>query len=215
MSVTHGTETDRMSEHTSLGRSPFFWGAMMMVSYGAIAALSLTGAIEGAAVFIMMLAPALLLIPLFRSATRRIDRGGSVLCAKGQAQLRYTRRVMICTALYLASFGLMVFFLEQREPGEALRAILAVPPGLAIIGIFWAIGRLIVEEQDEFVRMLVIRQSLIATAFSLSIASVWGFLEVADAVPHADAYWWAVAWFVGLAIGAVMNRVKYGSWGAV
>ena len=197
------------------GRSPFFWGSMIMLSYAVIAALSITDAIEAPLNYILMIAPAGLMVPLFRSASRRIDHGGSIMCGKGQAQLRYTKRVMICTALYLASFGLMVFFMDQREPSEALRTVLAVPPGLAVIGIFWAVGRLIIEEQDEFVRMLVIRQSLIATGFSLSIASVWGFLEAADVVPHADAYWWAVAWFVGLAIGAVMNRIKFGSWGAV
>ena len=206
--------TDKTAQGPT-GRSPFFWGSMIMLSYAVIAALSITDAIEAPLNYILMIAPAGLMVPLFRSASRRIDHGGSITCGKGQAQLRYNKRVMICTALYLASFGLMVFFMDQREPSEALRTVLAVPPGLAVIGIFWAVGRLIVEEQDEFVRMLVIRQSLIATGFSLSIASVWGYLEAADVVPHADAYWWAVAWFVGLAIGAVMNRIKFGSWGAV
>ncbi|WP_271439797.1 hypothetical protein [Pontixanthobacter luteolus] len=205
---------DQMAQSPK-GRSPFFWGGMIMLSYAVIAGLSITDAIDAPLNFILMIAPAGLMVPLFRSASRRIDQGGSIMCGKGQAQLRYTKRVMICTALYLASFGLMVFFIDQREPSEALRTVLAVPPGLAVIGIFWAVGRLIIEEQDEFVRMLIIRQSLIASGFSLSIASVWGFLEAADVVPHADAYWWPVAWFIGLAIGAVMNRIKFGSWGAV
>ena len=39
-------------------------------------------------------------------------------------------------------------------------------------------------------------------------------LEAADLVMHVDAYWWPVAWFLGLFIGAVANRIEYGTWGA-
>ena len=54
---------------------------------------------------------------------------------------------------------------------------LAILPGLAIAGVFLAIGRLIVEEEDEFIRMLIVRQSLIATGFASSISTVYGFLD--------------------------------------
>ena len=63
--------------------------------------------------------------------------------------------------------------------------------------------------------MLVVRQSLIATGLALSAATVWGFLESADVAPHLDAYWVAVAWFLGLFVGGLSNRIEYGSWGAV
>jgi hypothetical protein len=71
------------------------------------------------------------------------------------------------------------------------------------------------EEQDEFMRMLIIRQSLIASALALSCASIWGFLEAADLVMHIDAYWFAIVWFFGLAVGSVFNRIQFGTWGAV
>ena len=134
---------------------------------------------------------------------------------KGEAQKRYIKRVAISSSLYLVAVGLMTFTLKGESPDPALRLGVALLPGLAVIGVFWAIGRLIVEEQDEFLRMLIVRQSLVATGFALSIATIWGFLEGAEIVPHVPAFWWAVTWFLGLAIGAVFNRIQYGAWGAV
>ncbi len=194
-------------------RGPYFWGGLMAGGYGAVAGLAMAGAIEGAAVVLLMLAPTILIIPLIRSANRRLDTASSCY-GKGEAQRRYKRRVMLFTALYLLSFGILTLATKASEPEGAWRGFLAVLPALAVIGIFWAIGRLIVEEQDEFMRMLVVRQSLIASGLSLSAASVWGFLESADVVVHVDAYWWPVSWFLGLAVGAVMNRIDYGAWGA-
>ena len=196
------------------GRSPFFYAGMMLVSYGCIAALAMTGAIESKAILLLlMIAPMGLMIPMMKAANRRVDDGP---CGgKGAAQKRYIKRVMLFTSLYLIVLALFVSVEASGNVPEALRVVLGVLPGLAIIGVFWAVGRLIIEEQDEFMRMLVIRQSLVATGFALSLASVWGFLESADIVIHLDAYWWAVAWFFGLFVGAVWNRVEYGTWGAV
>ncbi|MEP3051968.1 MAG: hypothetical protein ABJP48_04405 [Erythrobacter sp.] len=197
-----------------LGRGPIFWGFMMLIAFGVSAALSISGAIEGPAAIILMIAPAVLMVPLFTSANRRIDAGG-VDCLKGEAQKRYLKRVAISTSCYLVAMGLLTYVTNVESVSDPIRVLVALLPGFAVIGVFWAIGRLIVEEQDEFIRMLVIRQSLIATGLALSVASVWGFLETADVVPHADAYWWPVMWFVGLAIGAASNRIQYGTWGAV
>lgn len=205
-------ETDRP---VVFGRGPAFWGVMMGISYAALGALAMTGAIEGTALLILMLVPMVLMIPLIKSANRRVDAGGNACFAKGEAQKRYLKRIAISTSVYMLAMAGMVFAENAEGIAETWRILAAIPPGLAIIGVFWAIGRLIVEESDEFIRMLVIRQSLIATAITLSIASVWGFLETADAVPHADAYWWAVLWFAGLGAGAVSNRIEYGAWGAV
>ena len=197
------------------GRGPFFWAGLILGAYGAIGGLALSDAIDSTTALLLMIAPTALAIPMFKAASRRVEAGGAACVGKGQAQKRYVKRVLLFTSLYLLSFAVMTFVEASGTQPTALRAVLAVLPGLAIIGVFWAVGRLIVEEQDEFLRMLTIRQSLIATGVALSAASVWGFLEAADLVPHLDAYWVAVAWFVGLFVGAVVNRIEYGTWGAV
>lgn len=203
------------TKEKAAGRSARFWAGLLLGTLGAIAGLALSGAIDADTALVLMLVPVIQTIPLMRAAGRRRDGAAGSLCGKGEAQKRYTKRVALFTALYLLSFGVLTFATADNEPAFALRSVLAVLPGLAVIGIFWAVGRLILEEQDEFIRMLVVRQSLIATGIALSAATVWGFLEAADVVPHLDAYWVAVAWFLGLFVGALSNRIEYGSWGAV
>jgi hypothetical protein len=72
-------------------------------------------------------------------------------------------------------------------------------------------GRYLVDEQDEYVRMLTVRQTLWATGFALSIATVWGFLESFDMVGHIESYYVATLWFGGLGFGSLMNRLTLGT----
>lgn len=133
--------------------------------------------------------------------------------ARSPAQRRYLKRMLAVTAVYLVTVFAASFLIDEGGPVTALTFILALLPGLAVVGIFWVIGRLIVEEQDEFIRMLNVRQSLVATGFALSVASVWGFLEAYGVAPHIDSYWVAILWFAGLGVGAVANKVQYGTYG--
>ena len=103
-------------------------------------------------------------------------------------------------------------FKHQLVP-NGLRYFVAVLPALPIIGIFGAIGRYLVEEQDEYVRMLMVRQVLWASAFSLSLATVWGFLDNFELVGHADGYWIVIAWFFGLGLGGLYNKLTLGESG--
>ncbi len=196
------------------GRSPFFYAGMMFAAIGTIVGLAATDAINGTTALILMILPLWLIIPLVKAANRRADASNSACAGSKHANKRYLKRVAFFTAFYLGSLALLTFVTKNYDPALELRTIMAALPGLAIAGMFWAIGRLIIEQTDEFIRMLTIRQSLWATGFALSTASVWGFLEQADIVIHVDAYWWAVWWFFGLGVGAVANRIQYGTWGA-
>jgi hypothetical protein len=103
-------------------------------------------------------------------------------------------------------------FKHALVSGAAAYAV-AVLPALPIIGIFAAIGRYLVEEQDEYIRSLMVRQTLWASGFALSVATVWGFLESFGVAGHVDAYYIAVVWFFGLGIGGVVNKLTHGEWG--
>ena len=198
-----------------LGRGPYFWAGMFIVSSIAHGALAYTGAIEGkAAILTLALIPLLLLGALIRAAQNRLAAKEAGNPARNQAQTRYVKRVASCTSLYLAPFALRTFAEDSFEIPLAGRIAIALLPGLAVTGMFWAIARLIIEEQDEFLRMLTVRQTLIASGFALSAASIWGFLEAADLVFHLDAYWVAIAWFFGLIIGSVVNFIQHEMWGA-
>lgn len=123
---------------------------------------------------------------------------------------RYNRRVIALSLLYAifllaASYGFRFDLLSG--PVAYVAAIL---PAIPIIGIFGAMGRYISEEADEFVRMLTVRQTLWASGFALSVATVWGFLESFGLAGHFDAYWVAVVWFFGLGVGAFINKLTLG-----
>jgi len=210
--------TGRMTGNESkqnVGRSPFFYLGLMFAAYGVVAALAMTDSVSQTALYILIVLPFGLVFMVVRAVNRRADANMAGCTSKGLAQRNYVKRVAVFTTLYLIAFAVLTFLSTNYELSQTIRFSLALLPGFAVLGMFWAIGRLIVEEQDEFMRMLIIRQSLVATSISLSAATMWGFLESADAVPHLDAYWWAVIWFLGLGIGAISNRIQYGTWGAV
>lgn len=129
------------------------------------------------------------------------------------AQRRYNRSVLLlCAAYALILFGVISFFKNSAPTGVSAYAA-AILPALPIIGVFIAMGRYLSDEQDEYIRMLTVRQTLWATGFALSVATIWGFLENFDLVGHVDAYYAAVLWFGGLGIGSLMNRLTLGSSG--
>src|SRR4051812_46433298 len=132
---------------------------------------------------------------------------------RNPAQRRYVLRVAVVTAAYLVTLFLAVRFVGRGEVTGPLAWLLALLPGLSVAGFFWAIGRLLIEEKDEYLRMLLVRQVLVATAFCLSLTTAWGFLENFGLVQHVDAYWVAILWFLGLGVGALVNRLTLGDAG--
>lgn len=156
---------------------------------------------------LMMASPIVFLIPAARAFIRKASKSKA-----GAPSARYIKRMLFVSLAYIASLLIAETVIEDGVM-TPLALILALIPGLAVAGYFWAIGRLIVETKDEFVRMLVVRQSLIGTAVALSLASVWGFLENFELVPHVDAYWWAIAFFFGIGVGGIANKIQFGTTG--
>ena len=97
-------------------------------------------------------------------------------------------------------------FNHQRVSGP-LAVVVAILPALPIIGVFAAMGRYLVEETDEYIRMLTARQSFYATGFALSVATIWGFLESFEIVGHVESFYIAVLWFGGLGVGSCINTL--------
>ena len=123
---------------------------------------------------------------------------------------RYNWRVVWLSLLYaIFLVGAVYGFKHHLVPGQ-LKYFVAILPALPIIGVFGAIGRYLIEEQDEYVRMLMVRQTLWASAFTLSIATIWGFLDNFGLVGHVDGYWIAVLWFFGLGLGGLYNKLTLG-----
>ena len=127
--------------------------------------------------------------------------------ARGHAIRRYNRAVIILSIGYVALLFTAQITIGRYGLAGPIAHLVAILPALPIIGIFGAIGRYLVEEGDEYLRLLTVRQTLVASGFALSIATAWGFLESFDLAGHFDAYWIAVIWFVGLGVGSLVNKV--------
>ena len=128
------------------------------------------------------------------------------------ARKRYNQRVIGLSLLYGAFLIGAVWLFKHHAVAGPIAWIVAILPALPIVGIFAAVGGYIVEERDEYLRMLLIRQTLYASGFALSIATVWGFLESFDMVGRVEAYWVSVLWFAGLGLGRCVNRLTNGGW---
>jgi hypothetical protein len=127
--------------------------------------------------------------------------------AKDSAARRYTYGLLlVMTGYVFILFGVNAYF-ENSAPTGPLAYIAAALPALPILALFGLFGRLLVELKDEYVRMLMVRQSLIASAFALSVATIWGFLESFGLVHHVEGYWVAVLWFSGLGLGGCVNAL--------
>jgi hypothetical protein len=117
------------------------------------------------------------------------------------------------TVYVVALLVAVTAFKSDAVTGIAAYA-LAIAPALPIIGVFWAVMRFLVEEPDEFIRMLLVRQSLVATGFCLTVMTVWEFLQNFDLVPQGNGgFGAAFFWFIGLFVGAIYNKLTLGTAG--
>lgn len=127
---------------------------------------------------------------------------------KSPAMRRYLRRLAGFMTLYVGLIFAVGHIFRLAPPGGALAWALAVLPALPILGAFWTIARLLTEETDEYVRHMLVRQSLIATAFCLSVMTVWEFLQNYAVVPPGNGgFGAAFFWFVGLGLGGAWNAL--------
>ena len=130
--------------------------------------------------------------------------------SRSAATRRYNRRVILASAAYALFLFMAVYAFKHELVSGPLAYLVALLPGLAVSAIFVAIGRLLVEEQDEYVRMLMVRQTLWATGIALTAATIWGFFENFDLVGHIDTYYIAIVWFGGLGVGSCINKLAPG-----
>jgi hypothetical protein len=128
---------------------------------------------------------------------------------KNPAFKRYIRCFIPTMIVYvLTVMGVSSILGEPGEPTGVPAYALAILPALPIIAVFWIMGRYLVEETDEYLRLLMVRQMLVATGFTMSLATLWGFLEIFVDAPHIPLFFVPVTWFAGLGVGSVWNRIK-------
>lgn len=131
--------------------------------------------------------------------------------AMNAAQRRYLGRMVLVSIAYVAS----VFFASRIIPEGAsatpFTVGVALIPGAAILGFIWALGSYLTGLADEYLRLLEVRKALVATGLTLAVTATWGLLEIYTDVPRLGIFWVFPIWCIGLAVGALFNRVTMGS----
>ena len=87
--------------------------------------------------------------------------------------------------------------------GIALALVTAAP----ICGVFWTIFRLLAECDDEYQQMLLVRQTLLGTALTMVVVTVWQFLEVYD-VLNVGPQWIGAMWFAMWGVASAITRLR-------
>lgn len=133
---------------------------------------------------------------------------------RSSAIRRYLIRIVVLVILYLGFLIAAVTAFKAHAVSGVAAYGLAILPALPIIGVFWAVMRMLVEETDEFLRLLHVRQCLFATGFCLTIMTIWEFLQNFDLVPPGNGgFGAAFFWFIGLGFGGLYNKVTVGTAG--
>ena len=138
--------------------------------------------------------------------TLRHRREGA--CGPSAANRAYLRRFFPMIGLYVVCLFAAVWLHDRLAVTGPPAVLLAILPALPLIGVIWALGRLVVEETDEYLRAQTVRQFMVATGFMLCVTSIWGFLDQFDQVPHMPMYWAFIIWCVGLGVGTAVNEMR-------
>ena len=195
---------DGTENQTATRRSAAFWGTAFLAGTFGVAGASLVLDLNPGLSAALFLAGMLLLIPFVRSAERAQRLRGT----SSPALRRYSRRMMVASFAYVAALMGAVWLSKSATfPTPALVA-LALAPAIPVIGMIWAMARLLVEEDDEYLRSRHVHHALVATGFVLALGTTWGFLEQFGLVPHVPAYWVFPGWAIGLGLSQAWSAVR-------
>lgn len=139
---------------------------------------------------------------------RRLNDFASRSGCGSAAMRRYNRRMAVITIAYIAALVAAVWIANRYAPAGILAWLLAIVPAVPVLAMIWAMGRLLTEETDEYLREQTVRLSLFATGFMLSVVTVWGFLETFELVPHVPAYGAFIVWCIGLGAGGCVAWMR-------
>jgi hypothetical protein len=124
------------------------------------------------------------------------------------AARRYLKRFVPLMILYTVAVVGVSLWMDRGGPTGWLRYVVAILPALPIVGVIAAMGAFIVEQKDEYQRMLMVKNALIATGFALSVSTAWGFLQAYGLAPPYPGYAAFILFCIGMIPGALLERLR-------
>lgn len=156
--------------------------------------LDLHGPVERA---LPMLIPALATVVFVRTMT--------AISPRNPALRRYGNGLLACLLSYMALLVLAHGAESALPPASPLMIAAAIAPVLPMLACLGVIARYLVEEPDEYQRMLAVRSSLVGTGVLLAVAMVWEALYQAQLVESAHTGLAFVVWCAGFGVGRLVQ----------
>ena len=176
-------------------------GADLIACFGSGAILQ-RGVLTGWPGWALFAGSFLLLLPLVRS----VERAQAARGTDSKAMRAYNRRMIVASFSYVVLLLGSVAIARYYAPPPPARIVLAVAAALHVLFMIRAMALLLKEENDEYLRMRIVEQSLIAAGVLLAVTTLYGFLNAFDLAPRVDAYFTVPLWGVGLGIGRLFQR---------
>jgi len=107
---------------------------------------------------------------------------------RNPAQRRYVRRFLPLMVSYVVLLMAVMAYLRDHHPVGAPLILLSALPALPLLGTIGVIALYIAEEKDEFIRHRLVTAMLGGVGILLAVTTVWGFLELNEAVPHFPTF---------------------------
>ena len=126
-----------------------------------------------------------------------------------KAGRRYTKRLAITMFFYLAFMFLAGWSFHHLHPTGFIVYLLAVLPALPLVASLAVIGVYIAEETDEFERSILVQSMLWGLGGTLSVATVWGFLEDFARAPHLSSFYIFIFFWIFMGISQPFIRRRY------
>jgi len=111
---------------------------------------------------------------------------------------------------YVLFLVVSVSVFARYHPAGPLAYVLAILPALPIVGMIAVFGIYLGEEKDELQRAMGVQALLWSTGATLSLTTVWGFLENFTNVPHLQLMWIYPIFgvFFGIALPIINARYR-------
>ncbi len=190
-------EPDMTIDRTGAARSRMWlWVAGEVLALALVIAAALYFDLGWIGAILVIALVAVFTVMIARTGEQHAQASGNFSPAMG----RYNRRMMTASAVYVVGLFGAIWIHDNLDLPTAAAFLVALAPSIGVLMMVAAMGRLIVEETDEYLRHRYVRASLFGLGTLLTLATIWGFFEQFDLVPHAPS-WMAVPVFaLGLGI---------------
>jgi xanthosine utilization system XapX-like protein len=110
---------------------------------------------------------------------------------------------------YLVLILGVTWLIRYAPPPGLWRYLAAASPAVPLVGVIVVLGLYLGEETDEFRRVQLVQAMLWSLGFTLTVTTVWGFLEDLAAAPHLSPTWIFPIFCLGMGVAQHLVRRWY------